>query len=159
MRTLAILLVFFTLLVGGFLWTAYSGTQMEILSVTASVAPAVENEDLYNETRKHIQNGTFTGTVFSDTEFIMPDGYQFVTLTVRMSNTGFFPQEWIRIEVQPGDAAIAQLPETRTPSLAARSRGEFSTTVLTRFGADTQHTVTVTYYVLGHAFSVTARGE
>ncbi len=154
MRVLAWILVLATVLVGAFFGYCYYGAQMQIEGVAAAMTPAVDALATYNELTEQIAQGTFYGGKYRDAEFIMPDGYAFLTLTVRMSNQGFLSQDWIRIEVVPDPADIVQLPESRTPTLAARTRADFSATVLTQLGASTSRKIIIHYYVLGREFSI-----
>ncbi len=154
MRFLAAMLLIVVLLAAGFIGYCYWGATMEIEAVAASVVPAVEAMGTYNDTVRQIRDETFLGTRYRLDDFIMPDGYTFLTLTVKLRNRGILPQDWIRIEVLPNAADIAQLYTERTPSLGGMSAGELSATVLMRSGASTDRRIRVTYYVLGTQFSV-----
>lgn len=154
MRIVAGILVLVTLLVGAFLGYCYYGAQMEIESVTATLTPATDALGTYNEVLDQLTNGTFMGTQYRETEFIMAENFAFLTLMVRMSNKGMLPQDWIQIEVQPDAADVLQLAADRTPTLSGNSRAEFSITLLTRTGVGTDRKITVTYYVLGRPFTV-----
>ena len=154
MRIFAGIMVFVVAVVGIFFGYCYYGAQMQIESVTAILTPAVEMADVYNDTLEALSLDAFYGEQYRESDFLMPDSYAFLTLTVRMANRGLLPQDWIRIEVRPDASDILQLPADRTPTLAAASRGDFSTTLLTRAGAATARTVIVTYYVLGHPYQV-----
>lgn len=157
MRVVAIILVVVTLLAGGFFAYVYYGAHMEILGVTASVTAAADALPTYDDIRAQLANGTFLGKQYSEVEFLMPESFEFLTLTVRMSNKGAFPMDWIQIEVEPDPADVLQLYESRTPSLAQNTRADFSATLLTRRGASTSRTFTVHYYFLGYKLSVTHR--
>lgn len=149
MKVLAIVMVCLVVLVGAFLGYCYSGMQMQIEGVAASLTPATEVVATYDDIRDQLANEVFLGKVYHETEFLMPESFAFLTLTVRMTNRGVFPMDWIRIEVEPDAADILQLAADRTPTLAASSRADFSTTILTRAGASTSRTIKVTYYALG----------
>ncbi len=154
MRVFTCILLLVTLLVGAFLGYCYYGTQMKIVGVAASVTPANEALGTYNEVRQQVSDGVFLGTKYRLDEFAAAEDYEFLTLTVRMENAGFLPMDWVRIEVAPGASDVLQLAATRTPSLAGNTRSDFSTTLLTRTGGGTARKITVSYYVLGRAFSV-----
>ena len=155
MRGLACVFVVITLLVGAFFGYVYYGTQMQVVGVAASMVPAVEVEATYDDIVRKLDNGSFLGEIYAETEFLMPDSYAFLTLTVRMQNRGMFPMDYIQFSVKPDSADIVQLPADRTPSLAGNSVADFSTTLLTRTGADTSREIAITYYVLGRQFTVT----
>lgn len=155
MRVLACILVLITLVVGAFVGYCYYGAQMQIDGVAASLTPAAEAIGTYNDVRDKLANGTFIGTKYADAEFLMPESFAFLTLTVRMTNKGMFPMDWIELEVTPDVADILMLPAERTPSLAGSSSGDFSAILLTRTGVNTKRQVTVHYYVLGRAYTET----
>lgn len=163
MRILAGIMIVIVLLVGAFFGYAYYGAQMQIEAVYAQVTPATEALGTYNETLSQIYNGSFYGTQYREVEFAGAEEYAFLTLTVRMQNRGPFPMEYIQIAVTPGTLDIVQLPTDRTPSLAANSKADFSTVILTQAGASSNRQVTVTYYVLGQkqtaTYAMTAEGQ
>ena len=155
MKVLAVILMTLTLIAAVFFGFCYYGAQIRLERMTVSALPAPEDLDTWQRISDDLRNGTFTGTRFLSSELIMPESFQFVTLTLTMTNPGFFPMEFIEFSVLPDPADVLQLPAARTPSLRARSTGDFSATVLTRLGSDSPRNVTVTYCVLGHRFSVT----
>lgn len=155
MRILTGILVLLTLVVGIFFGYCYTGAQMRIESTAVTVTPATEALGTYESIRDNLANGSFYGEIFYETDLIMAESFEFLTISVRMANRGLFPMEWIRIEVTPDVADVVQLPADRTPSLASNSRADFSATVLTRAGANTNRKITVTYYVLGAEMSAT----
>ena len=76
------------------------------------------------------------------------------TYTVRLQNKGFFPAEWISMElVEPKDGDVLALPDDSRHALAAGSVGDMQLTVLRRTDeeeqADTARTLRVTCYVFG----------
>ncbi len=152
MRVITSVLIIITLLIGAFLGYCYFGTQMKINSVMSAMTPAQEVLGTFNEVTMQVENGTFLGNRFREAEFAMPNSFSFLTLTVRMENPGFLPMDWIRISVAPDAADVLQLASPRTPSLAGNNRADFSTTILTRTGADTLRKIKVMYYVLGRPF-------
>lgn len=155
MKVLAIVMVVIVVLVGAFFAYCYTGMQMQIVGVSASFTPATDALGTYDEVREQLETGAFLGTVYEENaEFLMPESFSFLTLTVRMTNRGVFPMDWIRIEVVPDAADIAQLATDRTPTLASGGQADFSTTLLTRAGASAARTVTVRYYALGRTMEV-----
>ncbi|MFR6026376.1 MAG: hypothetical protein ACLUMK_07545 [Christensenellales bacterium] len=77
-----------------------------------------------------------------------------MTYTVRLQNKGFFPAEWISMElVEPKDGDVLALPDDSRHALAAGSVGDMQLTVLRRTDeeeqADTARTLRVTCYVFG----------
>ncbi|MCL1963650.1 MAG: hypothetical protein FWF69_01130 [Firmicutes bacterium] len=154
MRVFTCILLLVTLLAAAFLGYCYVNARMVIEGVSASQVAAADALGTYNQVKNQIAQGTFLGTVYRDANYVMPEGYTFLTLTVRMANHGILPQDWIRIELTPDAADIALLYNERTPTLAGMSRADFYATLLTHTGAHTSRTVKITYYVLGMPFSV-----
>ena len=100
------------------------------------------------------ENGTFGGRIFGGTDDLRAEDCAFVTYTVRLQNKGFFPAEWISMElVEPKDGDVLALPDDSRHALAAGSVGDMQLTVLRRTGeeeqADTARTLRVTCYVFG----------
>lgn len=155
MRVVAGVLLAIVVLVGAFLGYCYYGAQMQVQAAASTVTPATDATATYNSIVDQLAGGTFLGNAFYEAEMTGAENFQFLTITVRMQNRGLFPMDWIAIEITPNAADVAQLAPERTPSLAANSRGDFSTTILTRAGADTNRKITVTYYVLGQKLSTT----
>ena len=155
MRILALILVLVVLLAGAFIGYCYYGAQMRIEGVGMALTPAGEAIGTYSGLLEQLENESFAGVVYHRPDFATADDFAFLTLAVRMGNRGVLPMDWIELAVQPGMADILQLPADRTPSLAPGTRGDFSTTLLTRAGADTARTITVTYYVMGTQYSKT----
>ena len=154
MRVFACILLLLTLLAAAFWGYCYHGAQMVIEGVAVSLSPAVDAMGTYNQVKTQVSQGTFLGRMYREANFLMPERYTFLTLTVRMSNRGLFPQDWIRIEVAPDPADIALLFNERTPSLSGMSRGDFHATLLMDTGASTSRALSVKYYVLGQPFTV-----
>ena len=78
----------------------------------------------------------------------------FDDMVTRLQNKGFFPAEWISMElVEPKDGDVLALPDDSRHALAAGSVGDMQLTVLRRTDeeeqADTARTLRVTCYVFG----------
>lgn len=154
MRILAGILALLTVLVAVFFGYCYMGAHMRVEMAVASAIPAADAAEAFADLRVQVNEGSFYGETYREADLSDADGYEFLTITVRMANPGLFPMEWIRLQVRPDVADVLQMANDRTPSLASGSRGDFSTTLLKLAGGDTRREVTVTYYVLGHPFSV-----
>lgn len=156
MRFLACLMLVVVLAVGAFFGYCYYGAQMQVVGVGAVKTPAGDMIDAFSAMREQLSLDAFYGETFRQVEFEAPERYAFVTFNVRMKNMGIFPMEWVRIEVQPNAADILQLaPEGDAPTLARLSMGEYAATILTLAEAGTDHTFTLSYYVLGQKFEKT----
>lgn len=150
MRFLTCVIVAVTVLVGAFFGYCFYGAQVQLESVGTVKTPANEMMDSFSAVREQLSLDAFYGEQFRETEFEAPENYAFITLNVRMKNVGLFPMEWMRVEVEPNAADILQLaPQGDAPTLERMSLGEYAVTVLTLADAETRHTLTVSYYVLG----------
>ena len=100
---------------------------------------------------EQLEDGTFAGRVFGDTQGLSAESCAFVTYTVRLSNRGFFPAEWISMEVVPREGTdILMLADTGAHVLGAGSRGDLTATLLCAGeGEDTGRQLTITCYVFG----------
>lgn len=126
----------------------------EMTSVT--VTPAAQAQEIFDETLRRLRDQTFTGSVFSPADGLSAESCSFLTYTVRLANRGFFPAEWIALEIVPkadADGAqrdVLQLDNNGANVLGAQSRGDLSATILHAGDAsDTQRAYRVICYVLG----------
>lgn len=154
MRVLAMILVFVTMLAGAFFGYCYYGAQMQIEGAAVSRVPATEAMGTLTNVQDRMRDSSFLGVSFREAELAEPALYEFQTITLRMKNRGMFPMDWIQFEVQPGVADVLQLPQERTPTLAANSTADFSADILTLSGAELRHTVNISYYVLGRKITI-----
>lgn len=155
MRIIAGILLLITILVGAYIGYCYVGIAMEIESVHAVWTPVTEDMDTYEHIKQQLAEGSFSGKRYMEEPFPDAEDMSFLTITVRMRNKGLLPQDWIELHVTPKEGDIAQLPMDRTPTLAARTRSELSTTLLVRTSVDSNRNVRVTYYVLGKQYQAT----
>ena len=122
------------------------------------VTPAAQAQDIFDQATAQVRDGTFTGRVFGDAAGLDAQDCTFLTVTVRLANRGFFPAEWIALDVQPAEGDVLQLDNVQANVLPSSSQGDVSATIL-RAGnaADTQRAFTVSCYVFGR--KVTLQGS
>ena len=89
------------------------------------------------------------------------EGCPFVTAPVRVKNRGFFPAEWISLDVQPAEAQdggdLLVLNNAGANVLSAGSQGDLSVTLLTTLSQPlVPRTIEVTCYVFGRKQTVYA---
>ncbi|MEG0766563.1 MAG: hypothetical protein RR482_02505 [Clostridia bacterium] len=154
MKYIAWALVIVVVLVGAVMGYAYAGAHLQYEGVRVEVMPAQEQRTLYDTTRNAISLDSFTGVQFQKSDLLMPESYQWMTYTVRLSNKGVLPAEWLRIEVRPDASDVLQLGEERGFTLAAGGKGDLRGTMLTRVGAKQARMLHITYYVMGRAYSL-----
>ncbi|HIU15319.1 MAG TPA: hypothetical protein IAC49_02595 [Candidatus Ventricola intestinavium] len=123
----------------------------QVEQVSSAVTPAAQNPDAFDRVMEQLEDGTFAGRVFGDTQGLSAESCAFVTYTVRLSNRGFFPAEWISMEVVPREGTdILMLADTGAHVLGAGSRGDLTATLLCAGeGEDTGRQLTITCYVFG----------
>ena len=129
-------------------------SRMQVVQTAANVTEAQSVADTFDDMVTRLENGTFGGRIFGGTDDLRAEDCAFVTYTVRLQNKGFFPAEWISMElVEPKDGDVLALPDDSRHALAAGSVGDMQLTVLRRTDeeeqADTARTLRVTCYVFG----------
>ena len=136
----------------------------EVVHVTASVTPAVQEEDTFDAIIKQAQQGTFAGRMLLGGLDVPAEEASFITYTVRLKNKGFFPAEWISLQAAPredvsqGTHDILQIDQYGANVLSAGSEGDIAATVLTTIDPANTYTVLEgSCYVLGEkkTFSIT----
>ncbi len=132
--------------------------QMTVSRVRASDVP-----EAFEALLAQLDEETFSGRVFGETSGLAAGEAWFETCTVRLMNRGFFPAEWISLDVVPvastdgGGEDVLQLADPGAYVLASGSRGDLSATVLTTIPQNVlSRQVRVTCYVLGREISFEA---
>lgn len=153
MKPLAIILVILVLaaLVGvGYLYFTANLT-VTFASVTAT--DPMTQTDVFTQLKNSLENDTFVGTRYSTASLNGPEDYLFYTWAVRLENNSFLPADTVEIQVTPmtGDVLLYGDPAEHT--LAARSSGELSATILTARSMHSVREAIVTWYVWGLPFS------
>ena len=126
---------------------------VEQVCVTAT--PAEQAQETFDMAMAQAAQQTFTGRRYSETEGLSAQDCTFLTYTVRLKNSGFFPAEWIALTVRPREEYeagrdVLALPDNGAYVLTAGCRGDLSATILTTGSAeDTQRMLEVSCYVFG----------
>lgn len=118
----------------------------------ASETRAQDAADTFAALVSQLENNTFGGKIFGGTGDLRAEECTFVTYTVRLKNRGFFPAEWISMELlEPAEGDVLALPDDSRHALPAGSMGDMQLTVLRRTDAQTGATrvLRVTCYVFG----------
>lgn len=119
----------------------------EVVQVHVTAMPAVQVEDTFHAIMAQVKNGTFMGRMLGDAGSITAEDAVFLTYTVRLKNSGFFPVEWIaltapaREDIQAGTRDILQTDQYGANVLTAGSEGDIAATVLTTIDAANTYTV------------------
>jgi len=152
MKVLAIAALLVTIAGAGALLYAVNNLSPVVVQAGVVVTPAEEAQEIFDAAAAQLANETFTGRVFSDAAGLDAKDCAFLTYTVRLQNKGFFPAEWVSLDIRPAvdGEDICQLDNYSANVLGSRTQGDIAATVLTRGdGTSTQRAYTVTCYVLG----------
>ena len=153
MKALAIFLVL--LLLAAIFGVGYLYFSSNLTAVFDSVVATdpVTQVDAFAQLKTSLENGTFVGTVYSSSPLDEADSYLFYTWTVHLENKSFLPVDTIEVQITPMTGDVLRYGDTAEYTLAAKSSGDLSVTMIT---ARTMHSVreaVVTWYVWGLPFS------
>ena len=144
MKILAILALVATIAGAGAVLYGINTLAPQVVQTAANVTEAQSVADTFDDMVTRLENGTFGGRIFGGTDDLRAEDCAFVTYTVRLQNKGFFPAEWISMElVEPKDGDVLALPDDSRHALAAGRRTDEEEQ------ADTARTLRVTCYVFG----------
>lgn len=136
----------------------------QAVSITATVTPAAQEAETLDALRAQIADGLFAGRVFQEGTLLDAQDCAFVTYTVRLKNSGFFPAEWISLEVAPltdgeqGD--WIQLENAGANVLYAGAQGDLHVTILTTLDpAQRERTIEMTCYTFGRKQTLRMQAE
>ena len=126
-----------------------------IEQATLLVTPAQQAQDIFDGVLAQVGSGTFTGRIFAQPGQLDSQKCTFVTYTVRLSNKGFFPAEWISLDVTPVQGDVLQLDNVQANVLSGGSTGDIAATILHAGDtAQTQRSYTIHCYVLGQKITI-----
>jgi len=152
MKVLAIVVLLVTVAGAGALLYAVNSLSPVVVQAGVVATPAWQAQDVFDAAAAQLANETFTGRVYSDTAGLDAGSCTFLTYTVRLHNKGFFPAEWVSMDIRPAadGSDICQLDNYSANVLGSGTQGDIAATVITRGdGANAQRAYTVTCYVLG----------
>ena len=152
MKVVAIVVLLATIAGAGALLYAVNHLSPMVVQTGVMITPAQEAQEVFDTAAAQLANETFRGRVFSDMAGLRTEECVFMTYTVRLENKGFFPAEWVSLDIHPAESGkdICQLDNYSANVLGSRTQGDSAATVLTQSdGAQTQRRYTVTSYVLG----------
>ncbi|MDR0397528.1 MAG: hypothetical protein LBH66_09555 [Oscillospiraceae bacterium] len=156
MKRLAAALFVLTALAGCAALYLRLAANLSVAGSYAQIRPAEESIAAFEDLKSRLADGSFVGEVISDADLGSPEGYEFLSYTVRLRNYGALPAEWIRMEIQPDpNWDVIALGEPRGFSLAPFSTGALSGAMLARSGGDPARALTIRYYVYGRMLEIT----
>ncbi|MBE5799003.1 MAG: hypothetical protein E7321_03530 [Clostridiales bacterium] len=155
MKVLAIVVLIVTIAGAGAVLYGINTLSPVVEQVSMAVTPAAQAQDIFDSALAQVSRGTFTGRVFAQPGTLNAQDCAFVTCTVRLANKGFFPAEWVSLDVQPVQGDVLQLDNVQANVLASGSRGDIAATILhTGDGAQTPRTYTINCYVFGRKITL-----
>ncbi|MCI6374884.1 MAG: hypothetical protein MR821_06280 [Clostridiales bacterium] len=161
LKIAAIAALLVTVAGAGVLLYAMNTLSPQVVQMSVLVTPAAQAQDVFDETMAQLDAGAFSGRVYGSTDGLSAEGCSFVTCTVRLANRGFFPAEWITLDIVPAQAQsggdVLELPDAGAYVLASGSTGDISATVLTTAQDPAAGRVCrVTCYVFGREITLEA---
>lgn len=171
MKAFAIFLIVLCLVVTGGIIYSLVTSNVSAVSISCSLLPQEENQalyiDIYDKLKSQLEDGSFSGTRFSEEKLTTADQYRVYTWTVRVENHTSLPASVTEIHVLPLKGydilqfdmdAVMDGKGTSEKTVQPHSSAEFSVSVLTSAAiknassrADVRD-ATITWYFSGYAF-------
>ena len=160
MKVLAIAVLIVTIIGAGVVLYGIRTLSPVVEQVSVLATPAQQAQDVFDSALAQVRNETFTGRVFAGTQGLDAQNCTFVTYTVRLSNRGLFPAEWVSLDIVPAQGDVLQLDNVQANVLSAGSQGDIAATVLhAGDAADTQRAYVIHCYTLGRKITLEGASE
>lgn len=154
LKVLAIVMLVIT--IAGALAVLYGVNTLtpKVIQVTAQATPAASAQETFDAMMEQYAAGLLGGKAYGDVLGLSAEDCAFVTYTVRLQNKGFFPAEWIALQVQPtalGDKQdMLVLDNGGANVLPAGGQGDLAVTLLTTITEEQPpRLIEVSCYVFG----------
>lgn len=155
MKVVAILMVIVLMVSIGGIGYLFLTANVSVTAVGVVATEAAAQQRTFEELREDLAQDSLVGTRYrNDADLTDPSGYQFYTYTVRLHNSSMMLCDMVEIQVTPREGDVLQMGSGRTLSLAPRSTGDVSATVLTTVESSPVREIIVTYYIWGIPFSI-----
>jgi hypothetical protein len=133
----------------------FATAKVTIAAYKAEGVPATQQAALFDQLKTQVAQNEFQGTLFAaDTALGSAEQYAFITYTLRLDNQCLVPIDMVEVQVEPDAGDVLQIGDTSVHSLAARSQGDITATILTAVDSNSVRELIVTYYVWGVSFSI-----
>ena len=157
---LAIIMLAVTVAAAGGMLYGLKMMTPQVVSMTATTTAATQEAATYDAVRAQIDDGLFGGKVFIQEGMPEAEACSFVTYTVRLENKGFFPAEWISLDVTPLEGDILQLENASANVLLSGTQGDVHVTMLTTLEpAQRERMITMECYVFGRKKTVRVQAQ
>jgi len=155
MKVLAIVVLIVTIAGAGAVLYGIETLSPVVEQVHVAATPAAQAQDVFEDLLSQANRQTFTGRVFAQPGALDAENCTFVTYTVRLSNRGFFPAEWISLDIAPVQGDVLQMDNVQANVLPRGSRGDIAATILhAGDNAAAARTYTIHAYVLGRKITL-----
>lgn len=155
MKVLAIAVLIVTIAGAGAVLYGINTIEPVIEQTQVNVTPAGEAQDVFDGVMEQVSHATFTGRLFDQPGMLSSGDCTFLTYTVRLVNKGFFPAEWVSLDIVPIEGDVLQLDNVKANVLAPGSRGDIAATILhAGDAADTQRAFAINCYVFGRKITL-----
>jgi hypothetical protein len=154
MRVIAWLLVVAVILLGLALGYSLYAAALQTAVTEVVVVPAVERQEEFDELRRAVEERALLGSQFVEEPLGDPADYEFHVYDVTVSNNGFLPADWIRLDVQPEAGDVLQVDREGVNLLPSMSSGTLEATVLARRGTPTARRLSLTYFIWSRLYNL-----
>lgn len=149
MRALAKVLMGITLVVLVFTTYLLYGSHLKVTLESVSIQPAGERMDAFEGVKAAVKSGEFAPYQYRNDLPGDAADYSFVTITLRVTNYGILPAEWVEIKVSPQAGDLLQVPVDPL-DLPGLQSAYLSTALLSESANISEnHAVWLEYYVFG----------
>jgi hypothetical protein len=132
----------------------YTTARIAVEALGAQAYEAQSQQPTFDDLKRRLENNAVMGTVFKNEPLGDSSEYAFVTYTARLRNDSLIAADMVEVQIVPVDKDILQMGNTNVRTLAPRSKGEFSATVLTRRDSGSSREIIITYYIWGKPFTI-----
>ncbi len=151
MKYIALLLVLITVLVVGYSIYIYLNTDVQVMHVEVQSIRTEDAQEMLQGDIAAIQSNSFTGRLFHNT--IDPnEDYYYVNYTINLQNNLYIDIDAIEAQVLPKTGDVFQRHNQDFVSIAKKSEGTVTATVLSKKSTLGVREFVITYYVWGIPF-------
>ena len=157
MRKLTVLLAVVLLLLLGFAAWFYLGGTLRA-QVYIQTAQATDYPEAFKAIRALLDSGSAPQALGGEGLSEDPSAYTLADVTVKLTNRGLFPAEWLDVSIvgAPGDIAVYALTGEGN-DIAPRDSGQVNLKLITTARPDAERDILIQYYVHGMKRAITVR--
>ena len=155
MKVLAIAALIITIIGAGAVLYGINNFAPVVEQTSVMATPAAQAQEIFDGVMAQVGKGTFTGRMFGQPGALDAKNCTFLTYTVRLANRGFFPAEWVSLNIEPVQGDLLQLDNVQANVLASGSRGDLNATILhVGEAGEMPRTYTIHCYVFGRKITL-----